>query len=326
MEPILQNERVRTLLREADDAMRLLERPGEGAPSGEIREALNGIYKDLGRQVHLAWRDLVSPRPSAPPEPVAAPASAPKGRAEDDFEFRAREETTQEKTGESLDIDESTDIPEATDVPDSADPAEDLERWYTDEVEIANSQPLFNPGELEEAAATETVDVARRPDGQDGLPSLAGPYLSGDGADGVSVHGFSVGAIGHEPWAPTLRELIGMIGVPPSEGADLTEEVSRVQWATTQVDHRWAEFPLPVQTALLGLLAARARNLQDRLEVDLGPRLALDRLRKHARATGVPAVAGLQADHAPDSASWADDARRWWTALSAGLDGGPAPG
>lgn len=323
MEPLLQDEHIRALLREADDALRLLERPGDGAPSTEIREALDGIYKDIGRHVHHAWRELVAPRPTAPPEPARPGAQQ---LIEDEFDFRAHEETTQERTSESLDIDESTDIPEATEFPESSEPAEDLERWYTDEVEIEGSQPLFSPGELEEAAATESVDIGPRGDAAGGLPSLAAPFVAADGSDTVSVHGFTVGSIGGEPWAASLRELIGMIGGPPAEGADLTEEVSRVQWATTQVDHRWAEFPISVQTALLGLLAARARNLQDRLEVDLGPRLALDRLRKHARATGVPSVAGLQADHAPDSASWADDARRWWAALSNGLDGGAPPG
>jgi len=81
-----------------------------------------------------------------------------------------------------------------------------------------------------------------------------------------------------------------------------------------------------VQQALLGMLAARARHLQEKLEVDVGPRLALDRLRRYRKQAGLPPVVGLLPDRGPEAGAWAEDAKRWWTVLSEGLRAQFVPG
>jgi hypothetical protein len=302
MERLLNNDRIRTLLHQADDATRLLARIGDGPETNEIREALTGILRDLGREVHVVWREIQSEMGpfSTAPDPHAGP---------DDFEFRKRDDS-QEKTAEDLEVDPNTDIPEQTS--DKPQDGEDLERWYTDEVEIQQSEPLFNPGEIDQNEADVPHGLARN--AEDDVPV-------------VPVDGFEVAPyVLDEPWVKGLREFIALLGGPPADGADLTEEASKVQWAATGLDARWAGFPAPVRTALLGLLASRARLLQERLEVDVGPRMALDRLRKHRKLSDLPSVAALGADRAPETGSWGEDARWWWRALTAGLDGGSSGG
>lgn len=300
MERLLNNDRVRTLLRQADDATRLLERMGEGAETSEIREALTGILRDLGHEVHIVWREM-----------VVDVGEDPEAGA-DDFAFKKRDDTSQEKTAESLEIDPNTDIPEATS--ERPPDAEDLERWYTDEVEIQRQEPLFNPGELEPSA--------------EGEASGAPPGLVRQAEDDVPVvpvDGFEVAPYAaDEAWVKSLREFVVLLGGPPAEGTDLTEEASKVQWAASGLDVRWGGFPPAVRTALLGLLASRARVLQEQLEVDIGPRMALDRMRKHRKLADLPSVAALGADRGPETGSWSEDARWWWRALTSGLDVGPS--
>ena len=299
MERLLNNERIRTLLHQADDATRLLERLGEGAETNEIREALTGILRDLGREVHVVWREL-------------APSRSDPAAGADDFEFRKRDDS-QEATAESLEVDQNTDIPEVTSEPPGA-AAEDLERWYTDEVEIKQQEPLFNPGELDPNL-----------EGDASAPGLL--RTPEDDVPVVPVDGFEVAPYpADEAWVKSLREFVALLGGPPTEGADLTEEASKVQWAASGLDVRWAGFPPAVRTALLGVLAARARVLQERLEVDIGPRMALDRMRKHRKSSDLPSVAGLTAERGPETGSWTEDARGWWRALTSGLDVGSASG
>ncbi len=302
MERLLNNNRVRTLLRQADDATRLLDRMGDGAETTEIREALSGILRDLGREVHVVWRDMV------------ATSGADPFAAGDDFEFLKRADASEERTAESLEIDPHTDIPEITS--DRPADAEDLERWYTDEVEIQRQEPLFNPGELDTSADT---DAGGSP------PGLV--RHADDDVPVVPVDGFEVAPYAaDEDWVKALREFVALLGAPPADDSDLTEEASKVQWAASGLDVRWGGFPPAVRTALLGVLASRARVLQEHLEVDIGPRMALDRMRKHRKASDLPSVAGLGAERGPETGSWSEDARWWWRALTAGLDGGPSGG
>lgn len=301
MERLLNNDRVRILLHQADDATRLLERMGEGAETGEIREALAGILRDLGREVHVVWRERVS-------------SSSDPQAGSDDFEFRKRDDS-QEATAESLEVDQNTDIPEVTSEPPAG--AEDLERWYTDEIEVKQQEPLFNPGELDSNADADGAlgsppGLVRTPD--DDVPV-------------VPVDGFEVAPyLPDEAWVKSLREFVVLLGAPPAEGTDLTEEASKVQWAASGLDVRWAGFPPAVRTALLGVLASRARVLQEHLEVDIGPRMALDRMRKHRKVADLPSVAALGAERGPETGSWPEDARWWWRALTSGLDVGPSGG
>ena len=64
-------------------------------------------------------------------------------------------------------------------------------------------------------------------------------------------------------------------------------------------------------------MAARARHLQEVLEVDVGPRVALDRLRSFSQASGLSWVAGLDPNGSPERNTWAEDAVTWWNKLDA---------
>jgi hypothetical protein len=297
----LSNERVSALLREAEDASRLLERLAEtGGDPREVREALEGIWRDLGRQVHQAWRAALVAPADAPPTPGPAPVRREPTPHADDFAFEPGP-------------DDRTDVPEVTAPPEGeAGDGEDLERWYTDEIEIESvSGTLFRPGEL----------------GAEHLPESAAEVGTLVAAPESEPAGFPEGGVGQgpeAPWLGALRELLDTLGPPPSGDPDagaLAEEASRVQWATTNIEVAWADFPAPVRVSLSGLLAARARFLQERLEVDVGPRLALDRLRKYARVAGIAPVVGVLPERSPESGAWADDAARWYAVLVEALQG-----
>lgn len=312
METLLQNDRIRVLLREADEAARMMDRLGDGPQGADVREALAGIHRDLGAAVHAEWRALMAPPLDRSPPPVA------RSRADDDdFDFR---HNSQESTAESLEVDPHTDVPETPPVEVQGD-AEDLERWYTDEVEIEHREPLFSPGDLDspgEAGASGDGDAPPGlPDASD-LPADANVAW----LEGANVARPEADAA----WVVGARELVALIGPPPAAGVELADEASRVQWAASAIESRWAGFPSDLRTALIGMLAARSRHLQASLEVDVGPRMALDRLRKARRAASLPEVTGLMPDRGPEQADWREDAVGWWQRLAAALDETPGNG
>jgi len=96
-------------------------------------------------------------------------------------------------------------------------------------------------------------------------------------------------------------------------------EAARVQWATSEMGAMWQEYPEPLQLALLGLLAARLRHLEERISLDVGPKMALERLRSYRVTLGLDSVPGLMPNRRPEYASWAVDAMHWWAALEDGL-------
>src|SRR5690606_2665470 len=122
------------------------------------------------------------------------------------------------------------------------------------------------------------------------------------------------------PWVDDLRDLLDLLdgGTAESE-SELAVETTRVQWATIGLPDRLAPLPDVVRQAMVGLLAARARHLQERLREDVGPRLALERLRRYRSEAGLTPVVGLLPERSPELATWADDARHWWKVLDEGL-------
>jgi hypothetical protein len=122
-------------------------------------------------------------------------------------------------------------------------------------------------------------------------------------------------------WIERLADLLELIANPVdlSSPADLAAEASLVQWSTSDLDAAWAPFPPAIKAALLGLLAARARHVQDHLAIDVGPRIALERLATYRERTGLVKVEGLYPERAPQSGTWQADAARWWETLVDGL-------
>jgi hypothetical protein len=104
-----------------------------------------------------------------------------------------------------------------------------------------------------------------------------------------------------------------------AEAAALDAELNRV--------NLWASLPKTIQRALVGLVVARMRALQD--DSPSHVRALLERqLRKgFARLTQFSSdyqpgwVAGLSRSHRPESGSWFGDADFWWKALGRELGG-----
>lgn len=122
-------------------------------------------------------------------------------------------------------------------------------------------------------------------------------------------------------WVDGLQDLLALLGKPTDDrdAVTLAVEASRIQWATVGLRRQWPRYPEPIQVALLGMVAARCRFLVQHMEVDLGPRYALDRLRTYRAHTGLATVVGLVDEREPEAGTWTDDALHWWDMLVAGI-------
>ncbi len=262
MDDVLANARVRALLTQADDAVRLRHGlVGRGEDPTDLDHTLQTIFSDLGRTLfELARTPFVD---QMLPEPTD---------------------------------DDPTSFTDEIDVDDSF---QDV--WYTDEVEIDITQPvLAEMGELDGATLAASLPPEIR-----GI-EVVGPLelASRIPFDATASKGIA-----------ELRELLAL----PNDftnSDELSVEASRVQWAAMELDTRLNGLPGPVQTALLGLLAARAQHLREHIEVDVGPKLALKSMRDYRRRTDLPLVRGLLPGATPEGASWADDARDWFALLA----------
>lgn len=119
------------------------------------------------------------------------------------------------------------------------------------------------------------------------------------------------------PWREPLDELLDLIALPIdlADPTAMPTEASTVQWASGELQNRIARFPEPVRQALLGLLAVRARNLASHLDVDIGPKMALDRLKRIRSTHELPWVVALLPNARPETGSWTNDARAFWELL-----------
>jgi hypothetical protein len=122
-------------------------------------------------------------------------------------------------------------------------------------------------------------------------------------------------------WARELRALLATMEIPErwDDAVVVATEAALVQWATTDLAERWAEYPPSVRIALIGMLASRARFLEARLSVTAGPRIALERLRAFRRLHKLSPVVALIPGRGPEHTSWDADARHWWGMLVDGL-------
>lgn len=174
-------------------------------------------------------------------------------------------------------------------------PSEVDDEWLTDEVDVIPERPLFDASELDDHtefpidhdARVATLDEVRL-----WARDERSPLGRGD----------------------ALGDLRGYLALAdnPSSSDGLAVEASRLQWATSDLEARLGGLPRDVQVALVGLLAARAQHLQERLGTGVGPSLALDRLRRWQTARGLPTVAGLEPGALPERGGWLEDAAAWW--------------
>lgn len=264
-------------MREADEAMELLAKPGD---RGSVQSALNSVYRDLGAHFH----DLVRGR-------------APVSRA-----------------GFAAADDDHTSLPEESEAP------EESSGWYTEEEET--NVPMFTDGDFggtdleTEIPESQTLTNASDPDSNpEDLPLVTLAALKRDSRSSGDLARLRPGA-DPAPWLEDLQGWLDMLS-PPDDLLDLTampEEASRVQWATTQLD-RLISYPHAIQLAVIAMLAARALHLASHLDVDVGPRMALDRLKRFRDIHALPYVGGLMPGPRPELSSWAEDAQALWHLL-----------
>lgn len=273
--------RIDELVAEARKAQELRERlAGEGRDPSEVDEVLEGLYRDIGRAM------------------VAAPGAVP------DPGSISQEGFTDE-------------------LPDD----EDDDGWYTDEGEVpVTGGPLFEPGELSDD--TEVPEASHHLLGRPGVrddESDAGAVYVVETTDSMAERtrddlscGLAQLAHGvHAAWKPELHELLDLLALPSSfdDPQELSVEASRVQWASSEVAYRLADFPDDLRVCLIGLLAARAQLLRTRLDVDVGLRMSLDHLQRYRIDHELPLVRALLPNPAPELGSWQADVRAWWALL-----------
>lgn len=125
------------------------------------------------------------------------------------------------------------------------------------------------------------------------------------------------GVMGTSSRSGDLYALLSLLTPPVDliDPASMPEEASKVQWASGELSGRLADAAREVQIAVLAMLAARARNVAAHLDVDIGPRMALDRLKRYRDHEDLPWVQGLLPNARPEHDTWAEDAAAYWALL-----------
>lgn len=311
MQELLKNERVRNLLREAESAKRLFhDLQAKNADTIEIRGVLDGLYRDIGRDVYAAWRDLIEGRVALSDDTLSILHASPET--------------------ESFVIggDPTEDAP----LPSTPDVSE--ESWYTDEEELPTGR-LFNPGETRDRLPGDITGpieipnpewiaelgrsgagrvVAARQPTDDLDPAFAGDPVSSQHVDPApDLADADVADADVADWLVATRQILADLGTPSTE-APADDEGLRLDAASVALDT--IAMPQSVRTALAGQIAARARQLAIIDPNDPAPGWVLKRLRRQRRASGGPPVYGILPDRAPETGSWAEDAHRWWALLA----------
>ncbi|MCB9683690.1 MAG: hypothetical protein H6735_01455 [Alphaproteobacteria bacterium] len=252
----------------------------EGKDTSEVDEALDGLYRDLGRAVaETDGSSLLVPDPPT----VTKEAFTSEVPDEEDSGGWYTDERVASTSGplfDPADLGEPlmTDVPVPDDLnlppdPDDTDASDAQERGYA--VETVHS--------MGSRASDPTTSL------------------------GIFRYGVAT-------WKGQLDELLDLLRSPfdLDDPTELGVEASRVQWATTDLPHRLEPYPDEIKIALIGLLAARAQFLRTRLDVDVGARLSLDRLQRYRIERSLASVPGLLPTPLPELGSWLIDSEAWW--------------
>ena len=311
MSDIASNPRLHELLELARNATQLHEEMSQrGEVTVEVDDAMVAIYADIGKLVSRLMSESSAgiPDPETPTGPLITPLS-----------FEPIETSNADER--------STFIPTSDDFADSVNSdasAPPSSGWYTEEVEFDTSQPLFSASDnLEEytdipESDPETAEVPMADlsvDEEYEISQLA-QMIAHRAEMGHPLH--NLASQDEDPtWTHRLTQLLGLLNLPDDfTGRDqMAVEASRVQWAANELGRRLDGLPESIQICLIGMLAARAQHLRSQLDDDVGPRLALDRLRSYRIDTELPTVAGLVAQPFPETGTWVGDIHQWWALL-----------
>lgn len=314
MSDLLQTERVRALLREAENANRLLhELQAKGGETADVRSALDGLYRDLGREIYVSWRDLVEGRVTLTDDRRAILHPSP-----DSDSFEATPEPTDEasrRTDEGTML--SDELPVTHDEPE--------EGWYTDEEEVPEGR-LFKPGETRDRLPGDVTGPVEIPNpewiaalGRTGAGRVVAAEDEDEADETFELEPLPADAVDPvsevdeaAPWLHALQAMMEGLQPPLVEAPE--DEGLKLDGASAALPNQ--AYPEAVRTALVGLLAARARHLALIRPYDPASGWVLARLRRQRRATGRAPVYGMLPDRAPETGSWAEDAQRWWALLA----------
>lgn len=286
MADALKNPRIQELLRELGEAQELATRIG---PSVDLDETIERLHRDLGKALAQFARVHAS-HTLLPPDPgplATEDLYTDDGSSDDDGDNDWYDDGAPAQPGTLFDpgdLDDETDIPESDPVPKGADDDDDDEPDV--ETVARMQQRRADPGS---------------PMGQ--LTAASPPT-----------------------WLHHVTPFRDLLTLPedPNDADALAVEATKVQWATGELITRLDGLPSEIQTCFIGMLAARCQWLVRTLEVDVGPRLSLDRLQRYRLSADLPPVAGLEPSPRPEYGTWAEDARQWFAVLDTGGAGEPS--
>lgn len=333
------NPRVAQLLGRIEETRRLAQDHPEGHPARVGYEAkVAEFYAEVGRYVHwlvrqdpsalarLAvegrrWADELGEhiREELIPEVSFDVVEVDDTVDDESVELSVSEMSRLELTGDSraggMDVRDLGEVEPLVDVDVEAfEGDEDDGDTEPEELEVGEElEPVTGASDVEEITGVDPADVA--------IAVRTGSFPAP--VEPVPVVRVPEG-VGHAEdveWVAPLRELLAILGAPaagPTDRAARAAGVRSVALATTNVETRWAVFPSAVQQALLGLVGARARRLEEELSSDPDVRLAMGRLRRYAEARGLALVPALR-EGSGVARNWAADERRYWTVLNTGM-------
>jgi hypothetical protein len=286
-EPTTGSVRVRELLAESRKARALRERlVAAGQDPSAVDEALDGLYADLGRAFVSA---VESGETSIP--------------VNDALDYELEEKDANWYT---------EDEPPPGTRPEPKHPLfdpEDLEDLTDPEPDLDESTPVIPP-EREFVDSDEPSDF---------IVASITAYRTQRKDDPSSSYAQLLLPVDAEPptWKHRLDELLALLVLPSSfsDSDELAVEASRVQWATNDLELRLLGLPAEIQVGVVAMLAARSQHLRARLDLDVGPRMSLDRLQRYRIDQDLPAIAGLLPTPRPEFGTWEEDARQWWMLL-----------
>jgi hypothetical protein len=301
MPDFLQSAAAVTLLARAEDARKRVTELDPG--SAEQREAareLDGIYAELGMELHTFSR-------------MSAGAVSEMG--DDDAD------TLQRSLADLVDLEEDDTDPPTL----KADEEITVQRRMEDLIAAGLGQELTMPN-MHIRDGVDTATDAGIFDENTATGELSdGGYVQSVLTSGPSAEPPRVAkALPHvqsSGWVGQLRDLMSTMMLPSrwDDAVEVATEAAVVQWSTADLDEKWRAYPPAIQIALIGLVSSRARFLEERLAVPAPPRAAIERLRAFRRAHKLSPVVGLLADRGPEHASWDADARHWWGVLVDGI-------
>jgi hypothetical protein len=270
---------------------------GRNEATTDVDDAIDAIYADIGRLVFRLINDTSAP--ALPPGAISPSIDAPT------FIPRTEEATQSSQPTEEDD--------------------EERESWYTEEVYADSSQPLFSVEDRldeltdvpESDPISEEVEIEADSitDHEDFAVMTLRQLLTDKASSNHALNQLADSS--RDPtWAYKLTQLLALLERPESNHPDeIAIESSRLQWAASEMGTRLDGLPESVQVCIIGMLAARAQHLRTLMAVDVGARLALDRIRRYRIDAELPTVAGLLAQPAPETGSWTDDIQSWWDLL-----------